>query len=232
METQFRRRPFPKVFSRPPGEQRVAKVFRHGDVSNEKYYFVDLGIPSRFRDDDDERLAIGRDGLDQDVPELKSKRLCDPFLVDVFIIGNLVKKEFVQVSDFVSIGSYTRETDTLMPLEIRLHVILPLVESMTETDPKKRPTASEVFEGFLDLIEKQSVSLRWRLRSPKESPRPRLLGDIGSVAWEAKYQIKRPFVRRPRSEYCNDAKSLTPKGFVTALGSTFLKPLNTKRIEA
>lgn len=115
---------FPEGFhlarrSRPPDVQRVAKVFRHGDVSNEKYYFVDLGIPSRFRDDDDERLAIGRDGFDQDVPELKSKRLYDPFLVDVFIIGNLVKKEFVQVSDFVSIGSYTRETDTLMPLEIR-----------------------------------------------------------------------------------------------------------------
>lgn len=65
----------------------------------------------------------------------------------------------------------------------------PLTETMTETDPLKRPTAEEALARFREIIrEHDGIALRWHLRRPNE--RPRLLRDLSSAFWEVKYQVK------------------------------------------
>ena len=63
-----------------------------------KYYYIDFGISSRFADDDVCRLVTGRNGLDRTVPELSRTVPYDPFKVDIFILGNLFRQQFSEVS--------------------------------------------------------------------------------------------------------------------------------------
>lgn len=64
-----------------------------------KYYYVDFGISSHFPPDSQgDRLVLGRDGRDQDVPELSESIPYNPFKVDIFILGNLFRHEFHDVS--------------------------------------------------------------------------------------------------------------------------------------
>lgn len=63
-----------------------------------KYYFVDYGISSYFPTESEPRLVLGRDGRDQDVPELSDEVPYDPFKVDIFTIGNVLGLEFCNVS--------------------------------------------------------------------------------------------------------------------------------------
>lgn len=64
-----------------------------------KYYFVDFGISSSFSPSDTEpKLVLGEDGIDQEVPELSDTVPYDPFKVDVFIMGNVFRRNFYDVS--------------------------------------------------------------------------------------------------------------------------------------
>lgn len=66
-----------------------------------KYYYVDFGISSHFTPDRrGDRLVLGRDGRDREVPELSNITPYDPFKVDIFIIGNLFRREFHDVCIF------------------------------------------------------------------------------------------------------------------------------------
>lgn len=69
-------------------------------VAGAKYYFVDFGLSSYFADPTPPRLVIGSDGRDQDPPELSDAIPYDPFKLDIFIIGNMLKQEFCDVSAF------------------------------------------------------------------------------------------------------------------------------------
>lgn len=62
-----------------------------------KYYFIDFGISSYFPPGCDP-LVVGRDGRDSEVPELSDTVPYNPFKTDVFIIGNLLKRDFAFVS--------------------------------------------------------------------------------------------------------------------------------------
>lgn len=64
-----------------------------------KYYYVDFGISSYFPAGEANRLVTGLDGHDEDVPELSSDVPYDPFKVDVFIIGNLLRTLLLDVSN-------------------------------------------------------------------------------------------------------------------------------------
>lgn len=61
-----------------------------------KYYFIDYGISSVFTPGQP-RLVTGLDGRDRDVPELSDVTPYDPFAVDVFLIGNMIKKALLEV---------------------------------------------------------------------------------------------------------------------------------------
>ena len=63
-----------------------------------KYYFVDYGISSYFPPGSERGLVLGVAGRDRDVPELSNSVPYDPFKVDIFTIGNVLRGEFQAVS--------------------------------------------------------------------------------------------------------------------------------------
>ena len=62
-----------------------------------KYYFVDYGISSYFPPGSRRESVLGITGRDQDVPELSNDVPYDPFKVDIFTIGNVIRGEFQDV---------------------------------------------------------------------------------------------------------------------------------------
>ncbi len=66
-----------------------------------KYYYVDFGI-SVHLETDSPKLVTGGYGRDQDVPELSFHVPYDPFKVDIFILGNMLRREIYNVSSSVS----------------------------------------------------------------------------------------------------------------------------------
>lgn len=61
-----------------------------------KYYFIDFGISSYF-DPGVVPLAIGTKGRDKEPPELDNRRPYNPFPLDIFILGNLYRRDFAGV---------------------------------------------------------------------------------------------------------------------------------------
>lgn len=62
-----------------------------------KYYFTDFGISSYFPDPSMSRLVTGAHGLDESVPELNTPLPYEAFPVDIYILGNVYKRHFVDV---------------------------------------------------------------------------------------------------------------------------------------
>ena len=62
-----------------------------------KYYYIDFGISVHIPPGSPSKLVTGRLGRDRDPPELASDDPYDPFKLDVFIIGNLFRTEFLEV---------------------------------------------------------------------------------------------------------------------------------------
>lgn len=75
---------------------KPAYPLRRSDVPRVKYYFTDFGLSSRFLEGEP-KLVLGMNGLDRDVPELSGFEQYDPFPVDVFILGNVFKRNFTAV---------------------------------------------------------------------------------------------------------------------------------------
>lgn len=65
------------------------------------YYLMDFGISTRFSPDDPSKLVLGTDGVEDTVPELSKTVPYDPFKVDVYIIGALIRQEFLDVRSLV-----------------------------------------------------------------------------------------------------------------------------------
>lgn len=62
-----------------------------------KYYFIDFGLSSRF-EENQTPLVLGTKGRDKEPPELDDETPYNPFLLDIFILGNVYLKEFAEVS--------------------------------------------------------------------------------------------------------------------------------------
>ncbi|OSD01823.1 hypothetical protein PYCCODRAFT_1368635 [Trametes coccinea BRFM310] len=112
------------------------------------YYLIDFGISSRFSPDDSPRLVLGRDGIDDSVPELSANVPYDPFKTDVYIAGSLLRQLFLK--------KYSN-----------MDVIDPLVASMTEANPDGRPTISQVLDAWRTIQQDASVIHRWRRLKPR-----------------------------------------------------------------
>ena len=89
----------PIKLRRTPDRSRVAE-YTSRSVAGVKYYFVDFGISSYHPDRAQPCLVTGNVGRDQDPPELSDTVPYDPFKLDIFIIGNMLKREFCQVGVF------------------------------------------------------------------------------------------------------------------------------------
>ena len=62
-----------------------------------KYYFADFGISGHIPDETRPWLVTGDSGRDQEPPELSKTVPYDPFKLDIFIIGNMLRQEFCDV---------------------------------------------------------------------------------------------------------------------------------------
>ena len=71
-----------------------------------RYYWIDFGLSVRFSPDDSNPLAEPIFGGDKTVPELKKDPVSprNPFPIDVYYLGNLVRTELLEVSCCSSTG--------------------------------------------------------------------------------------------------------------------------------
>ncbi|KAI9507602.1 kinase-like domain-containing protein [Russula earlei] len=146
----------------PQGHHPVERSFLH-DITTVapriprldarvRYYFIDYGISSYFPAGEQRQLVLGRAGRDQDVPELSNTVPYDPFKVDIFTIGNVLRCEFQ--NHYSNLGFFT-----------------PLIENMTQRDPSSRPSAEQALQQWRTLRTRINILHRyWRLRDCKEPP--------------------------------------------------------------
>lgn len=134
-------------------------------VAGVRYYFADFGISIHRSGEERRKFVTGAMGRDQEPPELSDTIPYDPFKLDVFIIGNMLRKEFCDViippiclfPVKLTILQKFSNTDFLRPLALR----------MTHGDPEQRPNAEEALREWLQIRETiYTVNKEWR-------PRPR-----------------------------------------------------------
>ena len=131
-----------------------------------KYYFVDYGISSYFPAGSERHLVLGRDGRDQDVPELSDEVPYDPFKVDIFTIGNVLRNEFCNVSFSLSgSSSCSSYRLTYSQNHTNLNFLEPLAVSMSRPDPSSRPSAEEALQQWRTIRgDIGFIRRRWRVR--------------------------------------------------------------------
>ena len=129
----------PQKHEKTPDLSRKVKAMRRCDLKEPvRYYFIDFGISSWFRDPDSaednvsegqksankalRRLVKGNICQDKFPPELNSRKPYDPFLLDICILGDVMTKAFIDVS------AYQRRSSSFLflnrPVEIFQHRFL------------------------------------------------------------------------------------------------------------
>ncbi|KAL5513542.1 hypothetical protein ACEPAH_3941 [Sanghuangporus vaninii] len=153
----------------------VAKPKTRRDAGFVKYYFTDFGISTLFDDPSKPRSVVGNRAQDLEVPELNNIIPYDPFPVDVFTLGNVFKRHFLDKYSNVDFLST-------------------VCSAMTEQIPRLRPSAVDALTVFQQSASKcRGSALRWRLRQHGEPRLRRIIEDIRSALKELMYQIKPPF---------------------------------------
>ncbi|TFY54587.1 hypothetical protein EVG20_g9649 [Dentipellis fragilis] len=137
-----------------------------------RYYFIDFGISTRFAPGQSP-LVTGARGRDKELPELSRDIPYDAFKADVFILGNLYKKEFLEKYHDLSFLSH-------------------LVAAMTHQDPNKRPTVHFAL-AFFQVIRgtRNAYTLRSRLRPKDETVAERVVYDAVAMARATLYHFLR-----------------------------------------
>ncbi|KAI0287515.1 kinase-like domain-containing protein [Russula brevipes] len=116
-----------------------------------KYHFIDYGISSYFPPESRARLVLGIDGRDQDVPELSDEVSYDPFKVDIFTIGHVLRQLFCD--------PYSN-----------CDFFVPLIESMMQSNPADRPSAEQALQHWRSIRRKvRGLHRYWRPRKREES---------------------------------------------------------------
>jgi hypothetical protein len=75
-----------------------------------KYYLVDFGLSRRYNPGDSEAPYLEPPGWggDKTVPEfLASSNHCDPFPVDIYCIGNAIRRHFLEARSSFSPGAFS-----------------------------------------------------------------------------------------------------------------------------
>ncbi|KAF5376355.1 hypothetical protein D9757_008688 [Collybiopsis confluens] len=117
-----------------------------------KYHFIDWdlsrqwdlssGIPPRLPP---------RYGGDSSVPEFRNNEFCDPFAVDVYCLGNVIREKFIR-----------GEPALRLPPRRNVEFLAELVADMTQDDPIKRPKMGEVVTRLAEI--RRGLGW-WKLRS-------------------------------------------------------------------
>lgn len=80
-----------------PSGQEEASYIHRADVPSVRYYITDFGISTRFQDSSVPCLVAGMNAQDKDVPELSDFIPYDPFAVDIWTLGSVYKRHFLDV---------------------------------------------------------------------------------------------------------------------------------------
>ncbi len=138
-------------------------------VMHINYYFIDFGISSYFRPDSFSRLVVGSSGLDQEPPELSRIVPYDPFKLDVFLIGNLIRRHFCDVCTSRHTSSRANSQNPCEQKYSNLPMLEPLMKEMVHPDPARRPTAAEAYQKYTAIRKSVSpISQYWSLQ-PRDS---------------------------------------------------------------
>ena len=138
-------------------------------VAKVKYYFIDFGISVHVPEDLRPKLVTGFLGRDRDPPELSRTVPYDPFKLDIFIIGNMLKREFQKVRSVFWSKPHSQLT-TYKPFS-NVNFLKPLIDEMTQADPSSRPDAKVVLARWQGI--RKSISVihkQWRPRPQEEHP--------------------------------------------------------------
>jgi len=125
------------------------------------YYLIDFGLSKKYEGDGPYE-AWGMDGQDRDAPELQHEGAgpYDPFLLDIFTLGNVYKTSFL---------------DEYRNLEI----LRPLVARVTQRKPGDRPSISEAIVMFEPIYAaRDRPLLRRRLHPSDEGRLERFIRDV------------------------------------------------------
>ncbi|KAI0794636.1 hypothetical protein C8Q74DRAFT_1366062 [Fomes fomentarius] len=98
-----------------------------------RYYYIDFGISYRFKEGS-KPMLLGRKGRNQQVPELSATVPYDAFEVDVYALGDVFAKEFVEVDKYYG-----------------LEKLQPLVDAMKRPNPPERVSAKDALTQFQDI---------------------------------------------------------------------------------
>lgn len=156
-----------------------------------KYYFIDFGISTRFALGEPP-LVVGAKGRDKELPELSRDIPYNAMQADIFILGNMYKKDLLQVSaDAVVIVQHSYTVISAQRYH-GLDFLAPLISSMTDRVPSQRPTAPNALSQF-NIIRSSlnTLSSRWRLRPREESVPERVVYDTVAVARETYHHLKK-----------------------------------------
>lgn len=154
----------PVVTTREPLNDVGTKILPRA-AGKIRYYYIDFGIASHLPQGRTPRLVLGRDGLDQSVPELSFEVPYDPFKVDVFIIGNLLKETFLEVNPYMRL--HVNSLTSLCQKYSNVEFLRMLATAMTRQQPQERPTASDAHKTWRESrkdIGKFRLSHRLRAR--------------------------------------------------------------------
>lgn len=123
-----------------------------------KYHIIDFGLSRQYDTRDPPPLEIPIVGGDKTVPEFrftkrgKPPKPCDPFPTDIYYLGNLILREFVEGIPFVNYSNRLKGFEFMRDL----------AQDMTAKNPSDRPTIDEVIERFAAI--RKSLNF-WKLRS-------------------------------------------------------------------
>ncbi|KAL5530915.1 hypothetical protein ACEPAG_3791 [Sanghuangporus baumii] len=164
---------------------RLAKYKSRTSSPGTKYYFIDFGLSTRFDETDGERLVTGRRCQVQ-VPELSDKVPYDPFAVDIYLLGDVYMKNFIE--------KYSN-----------VQFLKSLVQSMTRKDSSKRCKVDDALQLVAKLLaiilavkqlehivsQKSKSSLRWRLIKSNVGGTSRFFLNVSCITREGVVAVKR-----------------------------------------
>ncbi|KAJ7915625.1 hypothetical protein B0H13DRAFT_2324187 [Mycena leptocephala] len=103
-----------------------------------KYYYIDFGLSVHFPNDA-RGLVVGECGrLRKHIPEMSETVPYDPFKVDIRLVGEMLRTEFVVKYD-------------------GLEFLIPFIRKLRRHDPAKRPDAAQALALFHDQVSKMSA---------------------------------------------------------------------------
>ena len=154
-----------------------------------KYYWIDFGLSRRYDADSVNPLEEPIFGADRTVPEFQEDASVprNPFHTDVYYLGNLVRKDFLQVSVASTRDPHPPNLLTLQQYT-NLGFMQHLVTSMVNPEPEQRPT----MEKAMNELEQIVSQLPWwtprgRLRRRKDDWSLNLAKDIQHIFRAAFY---------------------------------------------